>query len=366
MLKRGFAFALVLVMLVSVASAVEAVTPDGDTYEVSAWAQKDVAEAWNVGLYKGGGYENYRMPADRSLLGQVASRLVALAFGGDYDAYTGYRGLQSQIKDQPWVSTGSTVAEELGLLQGREDGDMDYDAVITRQEAAVVLARAYRLYCDEVHDDAESLSYADSGMIADWAEADVQLMTHLGVMNGVGENKFNPQGTYTIEQCLVTVVRLYENTCKGKPVVKNDFFDLTPRQAAISQAYRPVLYCGSAENDKTFAVVYNTSGAYIGPTRMKVVVVDAAGTCAEYRTVIKESHNIFWGAGENGQSDAAIDKIWLSEDGSKVYYQSTLEEDVYPYYPDGTYGELLFAKGVYTVTLDVASGKQTYTREDLR
>lgn len=69
------------------------------------------------------------MPADRSLLGQVASRLVALAFGGDYDAYTGYRGLQSQIKDQPWVSTGSTVAEELGLLQGREDGDMDYDAV---------------------------------------------------------------------------------------------------------------------------------------------------------------------------------------------------------------------------------------------
>lgn len=306
------------------------------------------------------------MPADRSLLGQVAARLVALAFGGDYDAYTGYRGLQSQIKDQPWVSTGSTVAEKLGLLQGREDGDMDYDAVITRQEAAVVLARAYRLYCDEVHDDAEPLSYADSGMIADWAEADVQLMTHLGVMNGVGENKFNPQGTCTIEQCLVTVVRLYENTCKGKPVVENDFFDLTQRQAAISQAYRPVLYCGSAENDKTFAVVYNTSGAYIGPTRMKVVVVDAAGTCAEYRNVIKESHNIFWGAGENGQSDAAIDKIWLSEDGSKVYYQSTLEEDVYPYYPDGTYGELLFAKGVYTVTLDVASGKQTYTREDLR
>lgn len=152
--------------------------------------QKDVAEAWNVGLYKGGGYENYRMPADRSLLGQVAARLVALAFGGDYDAYTGYRGLQRQIKDQPW---GSTVAEELGLLQGREDGDMDYDAVITRQEAAVVLARAYRLYCDEVHDDAEPLSYADSGMIADWAEADVQLMTHLGVMNGVGRTSLTPK-----------------------------------------------------------------------------------------------------------------------------------------------------------------------------
>jgi hypothetical protein len=28
-------------------------------------------------------------------------------------------------------------------------------------------------------------------------------------------------------------------------------------------------------------------------------------------------------------------------------------------------GDLLFAKGVYTVTLDVATGKQTYTRADL-
>lgn len=57
----------------------------------------------------------------------------------------------------------------------------------------MVLARAYRLYCDEVHDDAEPLSYADSGMIADWAEADVQLMTHLGVMNGVGRTSLTPK-----------------------------------------------------------------------------------------------------------------------------------------------------------------------------
>ena len=110
MLKRGFAFALALVMLVSVASAVEAVTPDGDTYEVSAWAQKDVAEAWNVGLYKGGGYENYRMPADRSLLGQVASRLVALAFGGDNRGAARWRrnwGCFRAVRMETWTTTPS-------------------------------------------------------------------------------------------------------------------------------------------------------------------------------------------------------------------------------------------------------------------
>ena len=45
---------------------------------------------------------------------------------------------------------------------------------------------------------------------------DVQLMTHLGIMNGVGEDKFDPNGSYSVEQCLVTLVRLYEATCKGK------------------------------------------------------------------------------------------------------------------------------------------------------
>lgn len=116
----------------------------------------------------------------------------------------------------------------------------------------MVLARTYRAYCDEAHDDAEPLSYADTAQIASWAKEDVQLMTHLGIMNGVGEDRFDPQGSYTIEQCLVTLLRLYNNTCKDKPVVENDFFDLTPRQAALAQAYRPFGFDDLfAENDKT-------------------------------------------------------------------------------------------------------------------
>ena len=228
-----------------------------------------------------------------------------------------------------------------------------------------MLARAYHIYSGEVHDDMEPLTYTDKADIADNAKADVQLMTHLGIMNGVGENKFDPQGSYTLEQCLVTLVRLYNNTCKGKPTVKNDFFALTPRQVAISQAYMPTNYLCSAENDQTFAIAYNMGTGHRGPIDVKVFVVDAKGTCKGYRNAIKDSYNIYWGEGENGQSDAHIEKIWLSDDGSKVYYQSTVKEDVYPYYPNGTYGKLLFAKGVYTVTLDVATGKQTYTRADL-
>ena len=81
MLKRGLALLLALVMLTSVASAVQATTPEGERYDVSAWAQKDVAEAWKIGLHKSNTYTDYRKPVPRGLFGADASRLVALAFG---------------------------------------------------------------------------------------------------------------------------------------------------------------------------------------------------------------------------------------------------------------------------------------------
>ena len=81
MLKRGLALLLALVMLTSVASAVQATTPEGERYDVSAWAQKDVAEAWKIGLHKMNTYTDYRKPIPRGLFGEDASRLVALAFG---------------------------------------------------------------------------------------------------------------------------------------------------------------------------------------------------------------------------------------------------------------------------------------------
>ena len=111
MLKRGLALLLALVMLTSVASAVQATTPEGERYDVSAWAQKDVAEAWKIGLHKSNTYTDYRKPVPRGLFGADASRLVALAFGGDYDAYINYKEIQCQIKGQ---RCGKTVAEELG------------------------------------------------------------------------------------------------------------------------------------------------------------------------------------------------------------------------------------------------------------
>lgn len=363
MLKRGLAFALALVMLVSVASAVEVPAEDGETYQVSAWAQKDVEKALALGLLREPESNDYRTPIDRGTFGMSAASLVSLAFDADLDTYRNFVSLKDAMAGKPQVP----IYTQLGILQGRENGDLDESGTITRQEAAVMLARAYRLYSGEVHEDAAPLAYADRGEIADWAAADVQLMTHLGIMNGVGNDKFAPKRSYSIEQCLVSLVRLYETTCQGKTPDQTNPFVMTERENALGKAWNAgSYYVTSAEQGGTLAVAH--AGAFagtMGPQRAYVLVLDQNLNAKEYRNIIKYEHNTFFGQDENAMGDARIQKLWVSQDGSKVYFQSTLEEDVYPYHPDGTYGELLFAKGVYTVTLDVATGQQTYTRADL-
>ena len=57
----------------------------------------------------------------------------------------------------------------------------------------------------------------------------------------------------------------------------------------------------------------------------------------------------------------------LSEDGTKLTYTAALEEDVY-HIEDGVEEAdwpLLFEKGIYTVTMDLATGEQTWTRADI-
>ena len=52
--------------------------------------------------------------------------------------------------------------------------------------------------------------YADEEDIGSWAEEAVYQMNTAKVMMGVGEDKFAPKSTYTNEQSIATILRLYD------------------------------------------------------------------------------------------------------------------------------------------------------------
>ncbi len=94
----------------------------------------------------------------------------------------------------------------LGIINGYEDGSFRPEAKITREEAAVILSRLLALYDMK---DISDVSYADAASIQSWAVDGVRTTSEYGIMNGVGDNKFNPKGQYTVEQSIVTILRVF-------------------------------------------------------------------------------------------------------------------------------------------------------------
>ena len=333
-------------------------TPVQERYTISPWAVDAVEKADSLGFMQYPSAGDLRDPINRDLFGKSAAALVALAFEADVDVYNGVLAFRASREGN---GLPQPMAQALGILQGREDGSLDLASSITRQEAAVILARAYRLCAAETSSDIAPLSYADSGEIADWAKEDVQLISALGIMNGVGEGRFHPTGTSTAEQCFATLVRLYEKTGQDRQPGLESPFTMTRQEAAIGSFWHSRCYLlDYIETDNLSVCAYLTGDGSMAGQKCFVTVLDQDGKIKTYPTIILTGSNA-----QYGDSAATIENVSLSEDQSKVIYHATVERDVYPTDATGNPGALLFAKGRYTVTLDLTTGEQTYTMESL-
>ncbi|MCL2165096.1 MAG: S-layer homology domain-containing protein [Oscillospiraceae bacterium] len=61
----------------------------------------------------------------------------------------------------------------------------------------------------------QAASFADNDSISEWAFGGVGQVQAAGIMFGVGDNTFAPQDIYTREQCIVTILRLYSAIISG-------------------------------------------------------------------------------------------------------------------------------------------------------
>ena len=55
-------------------------------------------------------------------------------------------------------------------------------------------------------------SFADNASIGSWARDAVGRVKAGGIMDGVGSNTFNPKAAYSREQSILTILRLYQFT----------------------------------------------------------------------------------------------------------------------------------------------------------
>lgn len=171
--------------------------------QVDGWAKDQVNEAIASGLVAAGLGEDYRVKITRA---QFAATTVKL-----YEAMSGEK--VPAAAENPFTDTSDPVilqAAELGFVYGITDDTFAPDSLVTREQAAAMLSRVYTKLGGELP-AVEATTFDDDGSVSDWARDAVAFMSDKGIVSGMGDNCFDPQGSASIEQALSIALRMFKN-----------------------------------------------------------------------------------------------------------------------------------------------------------
>lgn len=167
------------------------------------WAAPYIWRLYEMGVVNG--VETHRFaPGELVTRGAFVTILGRLS-GIDPTAYE--RSSFSDVQTEDWYCPYVTWAAEAGVTTGFEDGSFRPGDNISREQLAVMLQRyilAYQLVTEQVEREA----FADEESVSAWALEAVNLMKDTGLMNGRGENRFEPKGTATRAEICAVVCRI--------------------------------------------------------------------------------------------------------------------------------------------------------------
>ena len=167
--------------------------------QASSWARNGINEAFALGLIPEGLQSNYRQATTRA---EFAALAVAL-----YETVTGQE-IEGRTEFNDTTDVNVQKMGYLGVVSGVGSGNFAPNTIITREQAAVLLARLADAIGQPLAPSAST--FADNNSLSSWAVDGVGQMQASGVMGGVGNNRFNPRGEYTREQSIITMLRLFE------------------------------------------------------------------------------------------------------------------------------------------------------------
>lgn len=202
-------------MWISALLAAAMMTAVGAADTPSAWAQKSVDAARAAGIVPA----QVNSAFDTAITREDFCSLAAAVYRAweKKDALTAYTSSRVSFSDTD--NADVLLCASAGVVNGVGNGKFAPQKNITRQEAASMLYRLAALNKNTKDDEVTSLPhiFADSANIQSWAWKNVDWVYRQGIMNGMGENTFAPDGEYTREQSIVTALRLYDSSYAVAP-----------------------------------------------------------------------------------------------------------------------------------------------------
>ncbi len=128
-----------------------------------------------------------------------------------YEAMSG-QSAPDVSKVDPFEDASDIVVRQayaLGFINGVGEGKFAPNDPLTREQAAVILARVY----EKIHGSLPAggnTNFADNAAISSWSQNAVAFMSGKSIVGGVGGNRFDPQGNTTGEQALAIALRMFQ------------------------------------------------------------------------------------------------------------------------------------------------------------
>ncbi len=184
----------------------------------ASWAEEEWTAAARLDLIPASLTDLYDHPITRLEFCRLAMQTLRQLTGLDNEGLvTRYALAEAPAPFTDCTDPDVLAAAAIGAVRGMGDGTFRPGNSILREDAAVLLmqsATALGLTAETLPE----LIYADADGIREyarpavaWASALVDQVSQKPVMEGVGEGRFDPQGHYTREQAVLTLLRLFRS-----------------------------------------------------------------------------------------------------------------------------------------------------------
>ncbi|WP_284237938.1 S-layer homology domain-containing protein [Paenibacillus glycanilyticus] len=169
------------------------------------WAEKAAARAAALGIVTG--YSDGRFhPNENVTRAQFAAMIIRMIEPVVTESPAGTASF-ADAKDIPaWAAAAVGQASAKGIVNGYKDGSFRPASFVSRAEIAAMVIRA----SGESWDDSAVPAFADANRIPEWAKPAVAKAYELGLMQGRGDNRFEPDAFATRAEAVTLLLNYYD------------------------------------------------------------------------------------------------------------------------------------------------------------
>ena len=177
----------------------------------SSWAKAEVDAAIQAGLVPTNLQQNYQEPISRGDVAGMFVNLIEKTSGKSIDAVMEEKG----VSINPNAFTDTTdkavlAANALGIINGTGNGKFSPDSTLTRAQIAAIINRVATV----LGVNTAGYSHQFTDVSGHWVSSELGWPSSVGIINGVGDNKFSPDTELTTEQAIAITYRAFNTLAK--------------------------------------------------------------------------------------------------------------------------------------------------------